>query len=195
VSLSKPIAHLTPGPWALVEPDQPGEGMRVAGADQTEADRPIVCDLREANQQANGRVIVAAPELLGAVWLACYALNQQINDQARPDLSRAALRRGLAVIAKIAGQTQIEPDRTVLKLLAEVGIVEPVLSELALTTTPELAQGWIEYAREQGLRPGFVIAQLRAANRPPAYPNSLNHDPSESAKTWYTQAERQLIVS
>jgi hypothetical protein len=167
--------YLTPGPWTLVE-------RRVEGGLLPEtATRPVVCQLGESNWQANGRVIAAAPQLLVELRLALKALEQ-------PELSRIALKRGLAAVARATASDAVgvQPDQAVLAVLSGVGIIEPTLSELALTTTPELAQAWAGYARDQGLGTGFVVAQLRTGNRPPSvYPE----------KTWYTEAERQLIIT
>ena len=169
------MIRLTPGPWVLV--DRHVEG----GLLPDTTTRPVVCQLGGPNWQANGRLIAVAPELLVELRLALKALEQ-------PELSRIALKRGLEVLARAMAPdaVRVQPDQAVMKVLSRVGIIDPTLSELALTTTPELAQAWVRYAREQGLGTGFVVAQLRAGSRPPpVYPE----------KTWYTEAERQLIIS
>jgi hypothetical protein len=166
------MTRLTPGPWTLV-------GRRVEGVCLPEENgRPLVCTLGELNWRANGDLIVAAPELLAGLYLALEALKD-------PDLKTAAIRRGLQTLARVTGHREIRPDQAVVAALSEFGVIEPTLSELALTTSARLAAGWISYAREQGLGTGFVVTQLRAGRQPP---------PERAARTWYTEAERKLFI-
>ncbi len=187
MNIREVMEKLTPGPWVLVDPRHLRECVRIEGAPGPGMTTPpVVCELWEPNWPANARLITAAPALLVELQLALHLL-QQPERPVQTRLKRIAVKRGLELIARITGQTgSLSPDPTVLAVLAEMGIIEPALSELALTTTPELAESWVRYAREQRLRPGFVVSQLRAGGRPPLGP---------AEKSWYTEAERHLIIT
>ncbi len=181
------MENLTPGPWVLVDPRHLGQCVRIEGAPGPGLTAPaVVCELWPPNWQANAHLITAAPDLLVALQLALHVL-QQPESLAQTGLRRVAVQRSLAVLARITGQAGgICPDPAVLEVLNEMGIIEPALSELALTTTPELARAWVRYAREQGLGTGFVVTQLRLSSRPP---------PDRAQKSWYTEAERHFIIT
>ena len=186
MKLCEIIEQLTPGPWQVVDPRHLGQCVRIEGTPDPETgEAPVVCELWDPNWQANGRLITAAPTLFVALQLALHLL-QQPDLAAQSRLRRIALKRGLEVMARITGQTPLKPDPVVREVLRQAGIIEPSLTELALTTTPALAEGWVRYAQEQKLGTGFVVAQLRAGQRPP---------PVSPHKTWYSEAERHLIMT
>lgn len=72
-----------------------------------------------------------------------------------------------------------EQNGEVDKLLVDFGITEPTLSELlSLPLQAPAVEGWIRYAREHKLKPGFVIQRLRAGDKPPRPTNKYTNHPA-----------------
>ncbi|MEM7034072.1 MAG: hypothetical protein AAF629_31315 [Chloroflexota bacterium] len=172
--------YLTPGLWIAIDRRQMEEGIQIQStANAYGTDKPaIICSLAEYNWQANGQLIATAPMLLTTLYLTLQALDQ-------PQLQRIARKRGHDALEQATGYAQIKPDPCIQQLLSEAGIAEPTLTELALTTTPDLVQAWLYYARQNNLGNGFVVTQLRAGTHP-------HH---AQPKRWFTEAERQQFFA
>lgn len=161
------LSNLTPGPWNVCIDPLARENISIVGH------KNLVCHLDGAHRSADSQVIAAAPELLMSLYLALAAFDQ-------PELKRIAVIRSRAALIKAIGCDAISYNPAIRQLLRDLGVIEPTLSELALTTSLQLVKAWIDYAQAHDLGAGFVITQLRSGNQPPAPPPS---------QTWFTAEE------
>ena len=139
------------------------------------------CGLAVDNTATQEDIGQAAPALLRSLRLALAALIDQ------PDLRQIAISRGMQTIRRATGQDNIQPNDELLTTLQTAGIVEPTLSELTLTTTLNLARGWIAYAQQNGLGNGFIVTQLRLGKEPPITAKL-------KPKRWYSDEEVALFI-
>lgn len=99
----------TPGPWLT---EVMGHTLRVTASDETEdlpynSDIALIGDCTDPQNQADARLIAAAPELLEALKEFAFVLNYQSIEIEAPSMANelnAAKKMAIAAIAKATGQ-------------------------------------------------------------------------------------------
>ena len=90
--------------------------------------------------------------------------------------------------------TKSEDEEIAIELLTTVGITEPALSQLKHKPIEHI-HGWIEYAQDEGLEPGFIIKRLRANDPPPSPPpdpvDQINQQAQAQVKAQAEAAEAE----